>query len=401
MLAAMVWLCCAIPQQAVDPAALLSQIRRRMAENLAHLPDYTCRETIERSVRNAGSRRFTPVDTLRFEVSYVGGKELFAWPGADKFEERDLFEMVNGGAASSGNFATHAHAVFATDAPSFTWVGQTVEGGRRVVRFDFRVARERSRYIVKTGVAAVVAYYGSFWADADTLDLIRLRVETGAIPGEIDIERGGETMEYGRARIGAADFLLPRSSEVLLLDRVGRESRNRVSFDACRQYAGESVIRFGEVQEQAAPAAVSKAAPPAELPAGLTVETVLDSRIDAAKSAIGDPVRAVVTHQVTKDGAVLVEKGAVLGGRISRLRHFEARGGRMYLVGIVLDTVTQGGARAPFRGRLDTVDFTNSRRYSVVPAREEMLPGEGMFTMRGGQSAAFSRLRMVWRTAAR
>jgi hypothetical protein len=246
-----------------------------MAKNLARLPDYTCRETLERTVRPYGTRRYLPVDKLRFEVSYVGGKELFAWPGEERFNERSVAEMVNGGTASTGNFALHAQAIFASDAPSFTWAGETASDRRKLVRFDFQVPRERSRYVVKSGVAAVVGYRGSFWADPETLDLVRLQVEAGEIPPEIDIARGGETIEYGRSRIGMAEFLLPQSSNVFLVDRKGRESRNRVTFDACRQYAGESVIRFGDVPEQAPPAQVVKAAAPAEVPAGLTVEVVL------------------------------------------------------------------------------------------------------------------------------
>jgi hypothetical protein len=108
----------------------------------------------------------------------------------------------------------------------------------------------------------------------------------------------------------------------------------------------------------------------------------------------------VVTRAVAKDGVVVVEKGSVLEGRISRLRKYETRGGSMYLVGVVMDALAHRGVRARFRGRLDTVDFSNSRRFSVVPAHEAMLPGEGMFNVRAGQSAEVSNLRMVWRTVA-
>src|ERR1041384_7053548 len=123
-----VWLCCAMMQPG-SPDILLSRIRRGMADHLAQLPNYTCRQTVERSVRYASSRRFHQLDTLRLEVSYVAGKELFGWPGDDKFEDKPLDEMVTG-AIGTGNFATHARAVFVRKGPVFTYAGKTTEAGR-------------------------------------------------------------------------------------------------------------------------------------------------------------------------------------------------------------------------------------------------------------------------------
>ena len=63
-----------------EHAELLARIRNHMADNLAHLPNYTCRETIERVWAPAASRNFTLGDRLRLEVAYVSGRELYAWP---------------------------------------------------------------------------------------------------------------------------------------------------------------------------------------------------------------------------------------------------------------------------------------------------------------------------------
>src|SRR5207237_772673 len=83
-------------------------IKARAAENLQRLPNYTCTETIERTRRLHGSRKFQPLDILRLEVALVEGKELFSWPGAGKFEERGIGEIVGHGAASGKvAFALH------------------------------------------------------------------------------------------------------------------------------------------------------------------------------------------------------------------------------------------------------------------------------------------------------
>ncbi len=85
-------------------ALLLARIRSHMAETLRRQPDYTCVQTVERSQRPARSSRFEVVDTLRLEVALIGGKELFSWPGAGRFEDKELRQIVGRGTTSTGSF---------------------------------------------------------------------------------------------------------------------------------------------------------------------------------------------------------------------------------------------------------------------------------------------------------
>lgn len=403
----MVWstlmlLVCALPQRAAEPAGLLARIRRNMAGNLAHLPDYTCRQTIERSRRPAGTKKFAFADRVRIDVSYVSGKELFAWPGAEKFEDKALHQMVPGGAAGTGSFGLHARDVFTSNAPTFEYKGEVQEKGRRLVGWTFQIAREKSNYVVSSSpeAAAIVGYHGSFWADADTLDLVRLEVETDEVPENVAVARGSERVEYQRLRIGTSAFLLPRTSDLFMADRTGNESHNHADFEACRQYAGESVVRFGDPEAEPVSALPKPLAALPPLPAGLEVELILKSGIHALKSAIGDPVRATLVRAVKKGEAVALPKEAVLTGRISRIEHRTGRPGTLYVVGVQLDRVESGNARGPFHATLETVAFPSSRRYVALPSGKDDLPGEGLFAIYGGQSPEVSNLRMVWRTVA-
>jgi hypothetical protein len=236
----------ALLQSPVNPLDLLQRVRARMAENLERLPDYTCQMTVERSIRRPDSDRFVDSDTLRFEVSYVGGREMFAEPGADRFEDKPLADMVEGGAVGTGSFAMHARTIFTTGAARFTYAGETREDGRAAYQFDFEVPRVRSRFVVRVtgGEGVVVGYSGRFRVDAETLDLTRLEVSVNDIPSNVPLTRTGEAMLYERVPIGDSDFLLPRSSELFVRDAFGVERRNRLAFEGCRQYSGESVIRF-------------------------------------------------------------------------------------------------------------------------------------------------------------
>jgi hypothetical protein len=99
---------------------LLARIRYHMSQTLQKQPNYTCEQSIERSRRRAASQKYEIVDTVRLEVALVGSRELFSWPGAGKFEETDISDMVRGGAIGNGNFALHARSVFLSNAPTYT-----------------------------------------------------------------------------------------------------------------------------------------------------------------------------------------------------------------------------------------------------------------------------------------
>ena len=220
----------------------LARIKLRMSQNLARQPNYTCLETVERTERPKGGRA-SVVDTVRLEVALVNGKEMFAWPGAKKFEDKEIREMV-AGTFGNGNFAIFARAVFLTTGPAFQPRGEELLNGRSAVRYDFRVSRISSGYTLRVNqVEAIVGYHGSFWADPETLDLRRLEIFADDIPSYIDVESAFDRMDYAMVPIGGEPFLLPVESVLELKSRSG-EHRNFMRFSGCRQYTGDSVLKF-------------------------------------------------------------------------------------------------------------------------------------------------------------
>ncbi len=399
--------------QALSPdVLLLARIKAKAAENLQRLPNYTCTQTNERSRRRGKARKFEPVDTLRLEVALVEGKELFAWPGAGKFEEKGIGEIVGRGAAiGNGSFALHAKSVFLSHSPTFTYVGETTLNGRRADRYDYRIPQMLSGYQIRIGPnQAFVEYHGSFWVDADTLDLIRLEVRADNPPPSLNLAEASETMEYQRARIGGSDFLLPESSELVMIDLLGNESRNQTRLSACRQYAGESKLSFAEPASDVAAPAPTPQAKPIRLPAGLTVEVRLQTPIQSGRSATGDPVTALVGRDVKKDGEIVAPKGAVLTGRITRL---EKRKGEQdyYVVGLDFSTIEFDNRSGEFRASLqDSGLAQNSRsgpgRWQGAPRRQMMDdeipdadPASGsVFVVRSSHVALPRGHSMLWRT---
>src|SRR5579864_4844455 len=212
---------CAIPLfgQATAPiqpppasgADLLPKIREKMIENLQAQPNYTCTETIERLYRYDRVREFVLQDTVRVEVALVDGDELFAPPGAKKFENVTLQQITGGaGAISNGDFALHARGIFGGFATEFEYKGE--EQGR--VRFDYQVPRAKSDLTLLHGdVKYQAGYHGGVEANRETLDVERIEVMVDQVPPALKMKHLAKDLNFARIKIGEGTFLLPAQSE--------------------------------------------------------------------------------------------------------------------------------------------------------------------------------------------
>ena len=215
----------------------LDRIRQKMRQSLERVPDYTCLQTIERTNFTEQSRiraekqarkgdRGSPYDarmyanasdTIRVEVALVDGKELHSWPGAEEFTSTPLATMVGYGLVSAGDYATHLETLFAADEAGFDYVGEESLQGRNVLRYDYRVPLAKSEYVLRNeGQEAKVAHHGSLWADAESLDLIRLTFEADNIPFRLKVTKATTERSYMRLPIGGSRVVLPQKSRAVM-----------------------------------------------------------------------------------------------------------------------------------------------------------------------------------------
>jgi hypothetical protein len=387
-------------QPAPATEALLGRIRAHMGDVLHHVPNYTCIETMERTRRIGPARQFQMQDTLRLEVALVEGREMFAWPGSKKFESDDLRSLISTGAYGNGTFALFAQSVFNSSAPVFTYRGEEPVKGRNAVRWDFKVAQQVSSYQIHVqGREAVVGYRGSFWADPVTLDALRLEVVAEEIPPFLKLSFASDRVDYARARIGDEDFLLPTESELNIKHPGGDENRNYVRFTGCRQYSGESVLRFDEALSDD-----PGAKPPEEeilLPEGLDLLIALADDIDPKKAAAGDPLHATLDFDLKKKGKIVVSKGAVVLGRITRVERYP----EFTAIGMTFTDVYTKGKHAGLNVEFDrlasppmlTPMLWNPPPNQLVPALPTM-PHEGVLRLRAGHYLIRRGILMYWRT---
>jgi hypothetical protein len=375
-----------------EDASLLQRIRARMMETLASQPNYTCLETVERTRRNGASHNFELQDTLRVEVALVNGKEMFAWPGAKQFEDKDLRQFIPSGMFGTGDFALHAKIVFGTNLPTFER-GESPPEDRATVRFDFKVQRVRSGFRVRNGeVMLPVGYHGSFYADPLSLDVRRLEIVADDIPAALKLSQISDTMAYAAVPIGNGEFLLPAASDELIVDSAGQANRNRLEFTACRQFTGQSVLSF----DDPGPAEPAAKIPQQErkLPPNLDLTLRLAEELDLVKAGIGDSVRAAVDTDVKVKKQIVLPKGAIATGRISRMeRHPD-----FIVVGFVFFDVEANSAHTQLDlvfERLGALLMPAIRNVSLrAPARGD----EALVILPAGRKRLSQGILMVWRT---
>jgi hypothetical protein len=410
------WLLLLAPFIASPQDPLLARVKSRAVENLKRAPNYTCALAVERMWRAPASHRFNPVDRLRLEVALSDGKELFAWPGSDKFGEVSLEQLVPSGTTASGHFASLVSNIFLYPLASLASAGETVLDGTRAIRYSYFVP---TGYTIRTeSGSATVGYHGSLFVDAQTLDLLRLEAVADGIPPALQLSEALDAIRYQRVKVGESDFLLPVSSELQVTSSAGMTNRNLTQFSGCRQFIGQSAISFGEPGPPAALPAPRSVAE-VTLTSGLALDLRLETEIDSLTAAIGDPVTARLATDVKNGGRVVVPKGALASGRVTRFQ----RDSRtietpqrfpFYSIGLRFFTLEFGDSRAEFNAWLADLGPTPGFRapqqtnepLSGLPGKQailldqpwEPLPGLGMFLVAGERVHLPRGFRMRWQT---
>ena len=436
----------ALPQPSL-PAELkmLVRIREKMRKNLEELPNYTCLQRIERTRLSAKARQrleeriqqqktegrvaatspLDSTDTVQVEVAFVDGKELYSWPGADRFEERGLQEIVGFGTLSTGDFAVNARNLFVNSVARLDFAGEEDIAGRRVVRYDYAVSLFMSRYSVFDGRHdARVPYVGSIWADAATADLVRVEMRAEEVPPPLSIASVLTQVDYASVPLGETNLLLPSSARMVMRFRTGAENANQVEFLNCREFGAESLLSFGEETRPPTSIELSLTLGEFQLPAGISLPLRLDTEINSERAAVGDRIEATLESAIEKGGELLAPKGSRVLGRIRRLERF-ADPEDYFIVALELQELRTPNSRAllqaelvhvnHFPGLIDRfdgasvvrteqsvglqgarVEHTTVKSYSNTP-----LPGTGELYIQSKRFRIPAGLRMVCRTTGR
>jgi hypothetical protein len=378
---------------------LLEKTRARVLDSARRLPRYTCVETVARAqyLPPLGSGFTCPAvmarhrrddsqgglvmrDRLRLDVAVINGEEMFSWAGARRFETRDIDRLVGGGASGSGDFGSFLLSVFGTAPEAIHYRGLS----DNFALFDYVVPVTRSNYRYRSDLAGVsrkTGYRGTFSVDPADADVRQLVVETDEFePGDKACSVR-HVMDYQRVELGNGDFLLPEVSTMNALYRDGGESVNTTHYSSCREYVGESTIRFDDSPSAAAGKSHAAKQGPKPLPPNTLVKINLDRPLDTDTTAAGDEVTAI---------AAFGHETARIHGRILRLAQFMIPSPRWILV-MNFDSIERGGVLQPLS--LAPIDGNQPSPFGALPK------DAGVFTFGGRSDLVLDhKFHSVWET---
>jgi hypothetical protein len=130
----------AISEDLPPGVLLLSRVKNHIKEELQHLPNISCLETVQREYQPAKGK-MRPLDTVRLEVLTNGDKELFASPGDRKFSGGQPISYAGSGMLGNGLFGLYLNDILVNGNVSNAYKGEEEIGGRRLARFDYRLPR--------------------------------------------------------------------------------------------------------------------------------------------------------------------------------------------------------------------------------------------------------------------
>ncbi len=256
--------------------------------------------------------------------------------------------------------------------------------------------RELSRHEIRTAtVKDAVGFNGSAWIDPFTLDLMRLEVVVREIPPHLPLAFGRIVIDYGRLHVARGEFLLPQSTEQNFVG-AGQEALNRTTFSGCHAYQTSSAISFGETPPAMPPQPAKPL--PLDVPAGIEIESRLDTPFDSDTLARGDPFQGTITRPVLRKGATLFPKCATIHGRVDGIvRSAQPQP----CIGIILRPgwIEFKGRAPPFAADQVSVPYQNPSRLAHDPCPFVPEPGSAILQFQESAFQVKSGQIIVWRTA--
>jgi hypothetical protein len=390
-------------QTGSNPDELYVRARQGVLDHIARLPNYTCVQTITRTVygsasaskhapkcdeivrnREAHAPALVQWDRLRVDVAIADKHEVYAWVGAARFEEGDLSKLVGGGQTAMGDFGSLVLSIFDNHS-AMRFEGERKTGQRRLFEYSYETALESSTYHVRVGPEQfLTGYRGSVFLDPEISDVARVTARSLVLPERTGYCQVSKELDYAQMRAGGRDVLIPRQTTTRAIDRDGGEMVSVSDYSSCREYVGESVLKFddpgaGPASPGDAGAAAEKVAGsgPAAIPANLPFDCRITTTIDSDTAAAGDRVEGVLrTALKDTNGSVLAPAGTPLHGRLMTFARYPARAGRKesYEIGIQLRSIDLHGLQVPFGAAL-----VNGIENKGAWVRISLHPGVGTF----------------------
>ena len=226
----------------LDP--LIEQARYEAFEYSDKLPNFVCREVMNRMERGGRRSGWRTIDILETDLVYEDGKESYSNIKINnRAVNKDMKQLD--GSWSMGEFASTLLSIFVpASQTTFRFSRSSRAAGEPAVVYDFRIEEQNSQWNVTAGKGTIKpAYKGAIWIHEKTARVLRIETEAFNLPPDFELDTVEMTVDYGFVRIGGEEYLLPVASENLACWRGSNNcSRNKIEFRNYRKFGAESTI---------------------------------------------------------------------------------------------------------------------------------------------------------------
>ena len=237
------------PPSAAEQRRILAEVTANALAYTKGLPNFITTQITRRSVAPPATDRWQLEDTIQEQLSYVEGKENYKVTLVNNLPVKDVTHMQLGGAISSGEFATMLDQIFQPKTQTdFEWTRWATLRGRRMHVFSFRVKQVNSEYSIHdggSGRSIIAGYRGLIYADAETLMVMRIKMDCEGLQ-DFPITKVGLEMDYDNIEISDVKYVLPLRFEVIS-GSSQYSAKNNVEFRRYQKFGAETVLSFDVV----------------------------------------------------------------------------------------------------------------------------------------------------------
>lgn len=235
------------PQMEADPDPVLKHVRETEAAMDRALPNFLCREVVQRYEDTAGLNQWELQDTLSAEVLYSHRTgETYRDIRVNGRPTRSSWRDLSGD-ISTGEFGSLLHSLLSNPDAAFQFVKEANVDGMAAREYSFHVGRAQSDWKILSDYQFIIPRYsGRVWFDRDGKHVLRIERKAEGIPSEFPLSSVEAEINFAEVRLGSSEtYLLPTQAETRVCIRGGhRCSRKTIDFREYKQFTGESKITF-------------------------------------------------------------------------------------------------------------------------------------------------------------